>query len=165
MLRVRCKAYLPDFSLAFEHFCIHTGGRGVLDELEKQLKLSPEHMAPSRAALWRCAGGRQSVVLLGLAPATDIDSGGRCCPVVWRDGACRREVYSVGWVLLNSRTGGKRKAATQPALHALAAPSKTRQCIEAAQRRGRQRCLCSKCSKEPHAAAGGVACLQALQSL
>ena len=59
VLRVRCKAYLPDFSLAFEHFCIHTGGRGVLDELEKQLKLSPEHMAPSRAALWRCACCRE----------------------------------------------------------------------------------------------------------
>ena len=51
---MRCKAYLPDFALAFEHFCIHTGGRGVLDELQKQLKLSPEAMAPSRAALWRC---------------------------------------------------------------------------------------------------------------
>ena len=54
VLGVRCKAYLPDFALAFEHFCIHTGGRGVLDELQKQLKLSPEAMAPSRAALWRC---------------------------------------------------------------------------------------------------------------
>lgn len=54
VLGVSCKAYLPDFSLAFEHFCIHTGGRGVLDELEKQLKLTPELMAPSRAALWRC---------------------------------------------------------------------------------------------------------------
>ena len=52
---MRCKAYLPDFALAFEHFCIHTGGRGVLDELQKQLKLLPEAMAPSRAALCRCA--------------------------------------------------------------------------------------------------------------
>ena len=52
---MRCKPYLPDFALAFEHFCIHTGGRGVLDELEKQLKLTSDLMAPSRAALWRCA--------------------------------------------------------------------------------------------------------------
>ncbi|CAK7327151.1 unnamed protein product [Dovyalis caffra] len=32
--------YIPDFKLAFEHFCIHAGGRGVLDELEKNLELT-----------------------------------------------------------------------------------------------------------------------------
>ncbi|KAK8543477.1 hypothetical protein V6N13_076286 [Hibiscus sabdariffa] len=31
---------IPDFKLAFEHFCIHAGGRAVLDELEKNLQLS-----------------------------------------------------------------------------------------------------------------------------
>lgn len=49
----KMKAYLPDFTLAFEHFCIHTGGRGVIDEMEKQLKLTPALMQPSRDALFR----------------------------------------------------------------------------------------------------------------
>ena len=48
VLRKQIKSYLPDFSQAFEHVCIHTGGRGVIDEMEKQLKLSPALMAPSR---------------------------------------------------------------------------------------------------------------------
>jgi hypothetical protein len=47
------KPYLPDFTLAFEHVCIHTGGRGVIDEMEKQLKLTPKLMQPSRDALYR----------------------------------------------------------------------------------------------------------------
>ncbi|CAI0465675.1 unnamed protein product [Linum tenue] len=29
LLRWKVKAYVPDFKLAFEHFCIHAGGRGV----------------------------------------------------------------------------------------------------------------------------------------
>jgi len=33
------KPYVPDFKLALEHFCIHAGGRGVLDELERSLCL------------------------------------------------------------------------------------------------------------------------------
>ena len=53
VLRKQIKSYLPDFSQAFEHVCIHTGGRGVIDEMEKQLKLSPALMAPSRDTLYR----------------------------------------------------------------------------------------------------------------
>ncbi|KAL4322915.1 hypothetical protein AHAS_Ahas14G0258200 [Arachis hypogaea] len=37
LLKLKVKAYIPDFKLAFEHFCIHTGGKAVLDELEKNL--------------------------------------------------------------------------------------------------------------------------------
>jgi 3-ketoacyl-CoA synthase len=29
--------YVPDFKLTLEHFYIHAGGRGVLDELERTL--------------------------------------------------------------------------------------------------------------------------------
>jgi 3-ketoacyl-CoA synthase len=46
-------AYLPDFSKAFEHLCIHTGGRGVIDAIEKQLQLPGTLVEPSRAALYR----------------------------------------------------------------------------------------------------------------
>lgn len=53
MLRLKVRSYIPDFKLAFEHFCIHTGGRGVIDAIEKQLELLPENVAPSRETLFR----------------------------------------------------------------------------------------------------------------
>ncbi|CAH1435030.1 unnamed protein product [Lactuca virosa] len=53
VLRRKIKPYIPDFKLAFEHFCIHAGGRAVLDEIEKNLQLSDWHMEPSRMTLNR----------------------------------------------------------------------------------------------------------------
>ncbi|XP_023735261.1 3-ketoacyl-CoA synthase 11 [Lactuca sativa] len=53
VLRMKIKPYIPDFKLAFEHFCIHAGGRAVLDEIEKNLQLSDWHMEPSRMTLNR----------------------------------------------------------------------------------------------------------------
>lgn len=49
----KLRPYIPDFKLAFEHFCIHTGGRGVIDAIEKQLELTLGNVAPSREALYR----------------------------------------------------------------------------------------------------------------
>ena len=40
--------YQPDFSKAFEHFLLHTGGRGVIESLEEELQLSPEQAKPSK---------------------------------------------------------------------------------------------------------------------
>jgi len=45
--------FVPDFHKAFNHFCIHTGGRAVLDVFEKALALKPDEMAPSRFVLER----------------------------------------------------------------------------------------------------------------
>ncbi|KAM7274468.1 hypothetical protein ACFE04_016334 [Oxalis oulophora] len=53
LFKMKIKPYIPDFKLAFEHFCIHAGGRAVLDEVEKNLKLSEWHMEPSRMTLYR----------------------------------------------------------------------------------------------------------------
>ena len=47
------KLYVPDFKQAFEHFCIHAGGRAVIDELQKNLQLSAEHVEASRMTLHR----------------------------------------------------------------------------------------------------------------
>lgn len=49
----RVKPYIPDFKLAFDHVCIHTGGRAVIDEIEKQLSLTPDTCSPSRCTLFR----------------------------------------------------------------------------------------------------------------
>jgi hypothetical protein len=47
------KPYTPDFCKAFDHFCIHTGGRGIIDGLEKELNLTRVQVEPSRASLYR----------------------------------------------------------------------------------------------------------------
>ncbi|KAK8914282.1 3-ketoacyl-CoA synthase 11 [Platanthera zijinensis] len=53
LIKMKIWSYIPDCKLAFEHFCIHTGGRAVLDELEKNLQPSEWHMEPSRMTLYR----------------------------------------------------------------------------------------------------------------
>ncbi len=53
VLGMKIKAYMPDFGRAFDHFCIHTGGRWVIDGMEKQLGLTAAHMQPTRDALFR----------------------------------------------------------------------------------------------------------------
>lgn len=44
--------YIPDFKRGIDHFCIHAGGRGVIDGIEKNLKLSPIHVEASRHTLY-----------------------------------------------------------------------------------------------------------------
>ncbi|CAJ2631990.1 unnamed protein product [Trifolium pratense] len=67
LFKMKIKPYIPDFKLAFEHFCIHAGGRAVLDELEKNLKLSPWHMEPSRMTLYRFGNTSSSSLWYELA--------------------------------------------------------------------------------------------------
>lgn len=50
--------YIPDFRQAFDHFCLHAGGRAVVQGLSKQLGLSPTQMAPSANTLHWCASRR-----------------------------------------------------------------------------------------------------------
>jgi 3-ketoacyl-CoA synthase len=45
--------YVPDFKLAFEHFLLHPGGRGVLDSVEQELRLNETNMKPARETLYR----------------------------------------------------------------------------------------------------------------
>jgi len=53
MLKVKSpmKVYVPDFKTAIDHFCIHAGGRAVIDGIEQNLKLEPYHTEPSRMTL------------------------------------------------------------------------------------------------------------------
>ncbi|CAM8932457.1 unnamed protein product [Rhodiola kirilowii] len=63
----KVKPYIPDFKLAFEHFCIHAGGRAVIDELEKNLQLSPQHVEASRMTLHRFGNTSSSSIWYELA--------------------------------------------------------------------------------------------------
>eukprot|EP01023_Acetabularia_acetabulum_P019368 TRINITY_DN1985_c0_g1_i1.p1 TRINITY_DN1985_c0_g1~~TRINITY_DN1985_c0_g1_i1.p1 ORF type:complete len:532 (-),score=95.35 TRINITY_DN1985_c0_g1_i1:1077-2603(-) len=61
------KQYIPDFKLAFDHFCIHTGGRAVIEEIEKQLALTEDLITPSKATLSRYGNVSSSSVWYILA--------------------------------------------------------------------------------------------------
>lgn len=53
VLKMKKPGYVPNFRLAFEHFCIHTGGRAVIEEIEKQLHLPSDSVQPSKDTLTR----------------------------------------------------------------------------------------------------------------
>ncbi|XP_055827737.1 3-ketoacyl-CoA synthase 11-like [Solanum dulcamara] len=98
IFKMKIKPYIPDFKLAFEHFCIHAGGRAVLDELEKNLELSQWHMEPSRMTLYRFGNTSSSSLWYELAYSEAkgrikkgdrtwqiaFGSGFKCNSAVWR---------------------------------------------------------------------------------
>uniref|UniRef100_A0A5B7BM53 3-ketoacyl-CoA synthase n=1 Tax=Davidia involucrata TaxID=16924 RepID=A0A5B7BM53_DAVIN len=63
----KAKPYIPDFKLAFDHFCIHAGGRAVIDELENNLQLLPVHVEASRMTLHRFGNTSSSSIWYELA--------------------------------------------------------------------------------------------------
>ncbi|KAJ1419968.1 Thiolase-like [Sesbania bispinosa] len=54
--------YVPNFKKAFEHFCIHAGGKSVIDAIEESLKLQKEDGEASRMALYRFGNTSSSSV-------------------------------------------------------------------------------------------------------
>ena len=53
IFKVDIVPYVPDFKRAFDHFCIHSGGRAVVAAVETGLKLSPLNVEPSKMTLHR----------------------------------------------------------------------------------------------------------------
>ncbi|KAF4689430.1 inositol polyphosphate kinase kcs1 [Perkinsus olseni] len=56
------KKYVPDFKRGINHFCIHAGGRGVLDGVQKSLKLSDRDILPSRLDLYHMGNTSSSSI-------------------------------------------------------------------------------------------------------
>ncbi|KAI4338093.1 hypothetical protein L6164_016445 [Bauhinia variegata] len=97
-LKKKIKPYTPNFKLAFEHFCIHTGGRAVQDELQKHLDLDDWLMEPSRMTLYRFGNTSSSSIWYELAYCEakgrikksdriwqiQFGSGFKCNSAVWR---------------------------------------------------------------------------------
>lgn len=61
------KPYIPDYKLAFEHFCVHAASKMVLDELQRNLELSDTNMEPSRMTLHRFGNTSSSSIWYELA--------------------------------------------------------------------------------------------------
>lgn len=53
---------VPDFKRAFEHFCIHSGGRAIIDGMQQALGLTNADCEPSRATLYRYGNTSSSSV-------------------------------------------------------------------------------------------------------
>lgn len=51
--RGRTSIYTPKFNRAFEHFCIHSGGRAVIQAIERNLRLRKQDVEPSTMTLYR----------------------------------------------------------------------------------------------------------------
>jgi len=61
------KPYIPDYKLAFEHFCVQAASKTVLDELQRNLELSEKNMEASRMTLHRFGNTSSSSIWYELA--------------------------------------------------------------------------------------------------
>ncbi|WOL02985.1 hypothetical protein Cni_G11705 [Canna indica] len=91
-------AQVPDFTRAFEHMCIHAGGKAVIDAVGRLMKFSEEVVEPARMCLHRFGNTSSSLVLYELAYfeakgrirrgdrvwMLAFGTGFKACSVVWR---------------------------------------------------------------------------------
>ncbi|XP_028777380.1 3-ketoacyl-CoA synthase 10 [Neltuma alba] len=92
------KPYIPDYKLAFEHFCVHAASKTILDELQRNLELSDKNIEASRMTLHRFGNTSSSSIWYELAYLEAKErvrrgdrvwqlafgSGFKCNSIVWR---------------------------------------------------------------------------------
>mmetsp|Transcript_22596 Transcript_22596/g.38766 ORF Transcript_22596/g.38766 Transcript_22596/m.38766 type:complete len:522 (+) Transcript_22596:100-1665(+) len=83
ILKQKLKPYIPNFKKAVQHFCIHAGGRGVIDALEKNLSLDLKDVEPSRQTLWRFGNTSSSSIWYELL-YSEVHRGVRRGDRVWQ---------------------------------------------------------------------------------
>jgi len=102
--------YVPDFKRGIDHFCIHAGGRGVIDGIEKNLKLTPQHVEASRHALYTYGNTSSSSIWYEMdyiRKHMNLRTGHRVLQVAFGSGF---KCNSAAWVCLsNSRTNKDEK--------------------------------------------------------
>merc|ERR1719277_405890 len=59
---VTVAGYMPNFSTGIEHFCIHAGGRAVIEGVQKNLDLSDDQIRPSLQTLYEFGNTSSSSV-------------------------------------------------------------------------------------------------------
>ncbi|GLJ17883.1 hypothetical protein SUGI_0312810 [Cryptomeria japonica] len=98
VVKMEGKLYVPDFLKAFEHVCVHTGGKAVLKEIARSLQLSEYVTEPASMVLHRFGNTSSSLVLYELAyfEAKErikkgdrvwmiaFGTGFKCCTIVWK---------------------------------------------------------------------------------
>ncbi|KAJ4719454.1 3-ketoacyl-CoA synthase [Melia azedarach] len=55
-------AHIPDFRKAFEHFCIHAGGKAVIDAIKENLRLKDRDVEASKMTLYKFGNTSSSSV-------------------------------------------------------------------------------------------------------
>ena len=67
ILKRKIPPFVPDFHKGIDHFCIHAGGRAVIEAIEENLKLTPQDVAASKAVLKRYGNTSSSSIWYEMA--------------------------------------------------------------------------------------------------